>query len=149
MNEKKINTISIIGITFPGLILLSWFLFSNPVADFIEHIPGMDNRPASMIGESEDVDIGALYAAFNGTPSEIQGSWPRFRGADFNNISKEEIKLADNWSEAGPSILWSVDLGEGHAGPVVANGRVYLLDYDEEQRADVLRCFSLDDGKEI
>ena len=149
MNEKTIQIISITGTTVTGLILLSWFLSANPTTDFIEHIPGMDNRPASMSVESEDVDIGALYAAFDGMPSEIQGSWPRFRGADFNNVSKEEIKLADNWSEAGPSILWSVDLGEGHAGPVVANGRVYLLDYDEEKRADMLRCFSLDDGKEI
>jgi outer membrane protein assembly factor BamB len=32
---------------------------------------------------------------------------------------------------------------------VVANGRVYILDYDEEERADILRCFSFDDGREI
>jgi outer membrane protein assembly factor BamB len=42
-----------------------------------------------------------------------------------------------------------VDLGEGHSGPVVDNGRVFVLDYDEGRRADVLRCFSLDDGREI
>ncbi len=149
MNEKAINISSFFGATFIGLILLSWFLFNNPVADFVEQIPGMDNRPDTMSKESEDVNIGAIYAAFNGTPSEIQGSWPRFRGADFNNINKEKIKLADNWGSAGPNILWSVDLGEGHAGPVVANGRVYVLDYDEEKRADILRCFSFDDGKEI
>ncbi|NOR15492.1 MAG: PQQ-binding-like beta-propeller repeat protein, partial [Candidatus Aminicenantes bacterium] len=40
-------------------------------------------------------------------------------------------------------------LGEGHAGPVVSEGRVYILDYNEEERADILRCFSLDDGREI
>lgn len=149
MNEKTINISSIFGATFIGLIFLSWFLFNNPVADLVEQIPGMDNRPDIMSRESEDVNIGAIYAAFNGTPSEIQGSWPRFRGADFNNISKEKIKLADNWGVTGPNILWSIDLGEGHGGPAVANGRVYLLDYDEEKRADLLRCFSFDDGKEI
>ncbi|MFC1560898.1 PQQ-binding-like beta-propeller repeat protein [Candidatus Latescibacterota bacterium] len=149
MNEKTINIISIAGTAFLGLIILTWFLFENPVADFFVLIPGMDNRPASMSGGGEDVAIGALFATFDGIPSEIQGSWPRFRGTDFNNISKEEIKLADNWNATGPNILWSVDLGEGHAGPVVANGRVYLLDYDEEKRADLLRCFSFDDGKEI
>jgi outer membrane protein assembly factor BamB len=42
-----------------------------------------------------------------------------------------------------------VDLGEGHAAPVVMNGRVYVLDYDESRRADALRCFSLRDGREI
>jgi outer membrane protein assembly factor BamB len=42
-----------------------------------------------------------------------------------------------------------VNLGEGHAGAAVVNGRVYVMDYDERRRADLLRCFSLDDGKEI
>lgn len=149
MNEKAIQTVSIIGFLSIGLFFLFWFLLTNPVADFVEHVPGMDNRPASMSGESDNVAIGALFVAFNGIPSDIQGSWPRFRGADSNNISADKIKLADSWSDVGPAVLWSVELGEGHAGPVVANGRVYLLDYDEETRADVLRCFSLDDGREI
>ncbi|HEX72033.1 MAG TPA: hypothetical protein ENN65_01820, partial [Candidatus Hydrogenedentes bacterium] len=42
-----------------------------------------------------------------------------------------------------------MELGEGYAGPVVWNGRVYLLDYDEEERADAIRCLSLEDGREI
>ncbi|MFC1553692.1 PQQ-binding-like beta-propeller repeat protein [candidate division KSB1 bacterium] len=149
MNEKNSNIISTFGTSFLGVIFLSWFLFSNPVSDFVELIPGLDNRPESLSGSSEDVNIGAIYASFDGTPSEIQGSWPRFLGADFDNISKEKIELADSWSEAGPDILWSVDLGEGFAGPAVANGKVYVLDYDEVMRADLLRCFSFDDGREI
>jgi outer membrane protein assembly factor BamB len=46
-------------------------------------------------------------------------------------------------------VLWTTDLGEGYAGPVVQDGRVYVLDYDEATRSDALRCFSLDDGREI
>lgn len=149
MNERSINIIPILGTAFIGVILLSWFLLNNPVADFVEHTPGMDNKPDTISGDEKDINFGSVYAAFKGKPSEIQGSWPRFRGADFSNINKEKIKLADNWSAAGPNILWSVDLGEGHGGPVVANGRVYLLDYDEEKKADLLRCFSFDDGKEL
>jgi outer membrane protein assembly factor BamB len=42
-----------------------------------------------------------------------------------------------------------VDLGEGHAGAAVDRGRVWVLDYDEEERADALRCFSLDTGREL
>jgi len=45
--------------------------------------------------------------------------------------------------------LWSVELGEGHAGAAVAYGRVYVLDYDEELKADILRCFSLENGDEL
>ena len=149
MNEKTIHILSIVCTVFPGAVLLVWFLSANPAADFIEHIPGMDNRPVSMSGGSEDVAIGAIFAAFDGVPSGIPGRWPRFRGVDYTNISRENVRLADTFSTAGPHIVWSVDLGEGHAGPVVANGMVYLLDYDEETRADVLRCFSFDDGREI
>jgi len=149
MTHRAIHIVSTAGSVFLGLVLLSWFLVTNPVDDFVEHVPGMDNRPPSLSTDREEVAIGALFASFGGVPSGIRESWPRFRGWDYDNISDEDITLADAWDESGPAVLWSVDLGEGHAGPVVANGRVYLLDYDEEARADILRCFSLDDGAEI
>jgi outer membrane protein assembly factor BamB len=149
MNEKIVNLTTFIGATFIGLVFLTWWLFYNPVNDFVESVPGRDSRPEGFSSRTEEVDFGAVFAGFDGLPSEIQGSWPRFRGADFDNISKENIPLVESWGNEGPNILWSVDLGEGHAGPVVSNGRVYLLDYDEEERADILRCFSLNDGKEI
>ncbi len=149
MNEKIVNLTTFVSATFIGLVFLSWWLFYNPVNDFVESIPGRDSRPEGFSSRTEEVDLGAMFASFDGLPSEIQGSWPRFRGADFDNISKENIPLVESWGDEGPNILWSVDLGEGHAGPVVSNGRVYLLDYDEEKRADILRCFSLNDGREI
>jgi outer membrane protein assembly factor BamB len=149
MNEKLLNHVTLIGTAFLGLVFLTWWLLYNPVKDFAESIPGMDNRPPGFVSTSDAVEIGAYFASFEGIPSTAKGSWPRFRGAGFDNISKENIELIDRWDDAGPNILWSIDLGEGHAGPVVSNGRVYFLDYDEEQRADVLRCFSFDDGKEI
>jgi outer membrane protein assembly factor BamB len=149
MNEKVINFVTLIGTAFLGLVFLTWWLLHNPVKDFVENVPGMDNRPPDFAHKSAAVEIGAYFDTFEGMPSSLPGSWPRFRGADFDNISKENIKLIDGWGASGPDILWSVDLGEGHAGPVVSNGRVYILDYDEDQRADILRCFSLDDGREI
>jgi len=42
-----------------------------------------------------------------------------------------------------------VNLGQGFAGAAVQDGCVYVLDYDEEARADTMRCLSLDDGREI
>jgi outer membrane protein assembly factor BamB len=149
MNEKRLRLITSLSAACAGLLLLGWWLLYNPVAGFSENIPGMDNRPEFMASELADVDIGSTFAAFSGTASQLPGAWPRFRGADFDNISKEDIPLADSWGEAGPDILWSIDLGEGHAGPVVSEGRVFILDYNEEERADMLRCFSLDDGQEI
>jgi outer membrane protein assembly factor BamB len=45
--------------------------------------------------------------------------------------------------------VWSVGLGEGYAGAAILNGRAYVLDYDQQAKADTLRCLSVADGKEI
>ena len=147
MKNTTLHLLTILGVTVLGLSLISWYLLANPAADFVELVPGLDNRPAFMSVASEAIQIGALFTAFAGMPSDIEGSWPRFRGAYYDNISTEQVRLADSWDDTGPPVLWSVELGEGHAGPVVANGRVYLLDYDEEARADILRCFSFGDER--
>jgi outer membrane protein assembly factor BamB len=42
-----------------------------------------------------------------------------------------------------------VPVGDGYAGPAIANGCVYLMDYDTKNRQDALRCLSLADGQEI
>jgi len=84
-----------------------------------------------------------------GKPADIAGAWPCFRGAGRNNIAADPPRLARSWPAEGPPELWSVDLGEGYAGPAVSDGRVYLLDYDAGRRRDVLRCLSLETGQEI
>ena len=135
-----------------ALLLLSRWFAVDPARELTRSLPGMDGGPPeSERAKSDrlDVDLAGMLQTFDGTPSDLPGSWPRFRGADFDNISKASVKLADRWPEAGPKLLWSVALGEGHAAPVVFNGCVYLFDYDEAARADALRCFSLADGREI
>jgi len=83
----------------------------------------------------------------NGVPSQIVGSWPRFRGQNYDAIAHETVPLARKWPAGGPKKLWSVDLGEGFAAAAVSQGRVYVLDHIPD--ADIMRCLSLDDGKEI
>ncbi len=148
MNENRLITIVVLVFSGIGCLVFSWWFLTDPVKDFIVHDPGMDNRPEVMSNRSA-VLIGSIFNLFDGVPSAITGEWPRFRGSEWDNISKENTSLTDNWGDYGPEILWSIDLGEGHAGPVISNGRVYILDYDEEKRADILRCFSFDDGHEI
>jgi len=107
-------------------------------------------EPAASAGETAPaVSIEGRFTRFDGAPADIGGAWPRFRGADFDNVCKDSVRLAEDWGPAGPAVLWAVDLGEGYAGPAVRNGRVYVLDYDEDEHADALRCFSLADGREI
>ena len=91
---------------------------------------------------------GAAIAAGAGNVQMIPGAWPRFRGPNGDNISTDGTPLATSWGAQGPRRLWSVALGEGHAGAAVLNGRAYVLDYDQAARADKLRCFAFADGRE-
>jgi len=131
--------------------LLAAWVRHDPTRGFIENVPGMDGRPAGKArGRGEKpVEIGESFERFGPNPPAVEGSWPRFRGNRLDNICGEAVKLADKWDPDGPPLKWSLDLGEGHAGPAVHRGRVYILDYDEAERADALRCFSMSDGKEI
>ncbi len=95
------------------------------------------------------VDLSGTFETFDGTPANSSSSWPGFRGPNGDNIATSPVPLADTWPTHGPPLLWSVELGNGYAAPAVENGRVYLLDYDVQQKCDALRCFSLADGREI
>jgi outer membrane protein assembly factor BamB len=53
-----------------------------------------------------------------------------------------------SWPEKGPEVLWTVNLGIGFGGPVVKEGKVYLLDRDDKV-GDKLRCFDYASGKEL
>ena len=132
-----------------ALGLLAWWFLYDPVKIFTVSAPGMDNRKKGVVTSNEFVKIGSEFKLFKSS-EDIPGTrWTRFRGSDFDNISKETVRLIDKWGKNGPRILWKVNLGEGHAAPAVYNGKVYLLDYDETNKADLLRCFSLLTGEEL
>ena len=147
MNYKLISKISIMTLVIAALIIMGWWFFYDPTGQFTESVPGMDNQPEDLQSLVSLVNIGEFFQRFDGIAANVIGSWPRFRGINFDNKSRESSNL--KWGDTGPQILWSVELGEGHAGPAIYNGRAYLLDYDETNRADALRCLSLEDGREI
>ena len=94
----------------------------------------MDTHGSRLPISTQEVKIGESFTAY-GTTEEIPGpGWPRFRGGDFDNISKERIPLTEKWGNIRERIRWKVELGEGHAAPAVYGGRVYLLDYDEKKK---------------
>jgi outer membrane protein assembly factor BamB len=145
--EKNSKILILLTVAVFGTALIMW-LFKSPSIEFNERIPGMDNRPP-MKARSDSVIIGQFFDTL-GIPDElIAGDWPRFRGTDFDNISKDPTPLAEKWDTSGPPVVWRTTLGEGYSGPVVHNGRVYILDYNDRKKADVLRCFSLSSGKEL
>jgi outer membrane protein assembly factor BamB len=73
--------------------------------------------------------------------------WPQFLGPDRNSTSGEKGILR-SWPETGPEILWTVNVGIGYGGPVVKDGKVYLLDRNDET-GDIMRCFNLNTGEEL
>ncbi|SHK07001.1 PQQ-like domain-containing protein [Tangfeifania diversioriginum] len=73
--------------------------------------------------------------------------WPQFLGPDRNSKSPE-TGILRTWPEGGPEVLWTVDLGIGYGGPVVKDGKIYLLDR-EKDKADIMRCFDLNTGEEL
>lgn len=139
----------LLAVILAGLMLVFFWMIYNPVGNFKKSIPGMDNRPDSLAESSQVVVIGEKFQRFSNEESALRGKWSRFRGSDFDNINKENIPLIDGFSEGNAQIKWKVDLGEGHAAPAIYNGKVYLLDYLENEKADALRCFSLETGEEL
>jgi outer membrane protein assembly factor BamB len=126
------------------------FCFNAPVSEkTFAREPGADHSGGGSTAAAKLVGEFKKGADFSGTPSDYPGAWPNFRGSNHDAVSPETVRLARNWGTAGPRQLWAVELGEGYAGPAVRNGRVYLLDYDRENQADVMRCLALSDGREL
>jgi len=132
-----------------GIALLSLWMQESPEGKVKERIPGTDRAAADKTTEAESPLTKGQLTKFDGTPADIPGAWPYFRGKNLDGISDESVPLARKWGAGGPPALWSLDLGEGHAGAAVLEGRVYLIDYDRERQMDSYRCLSLADGKEI
>lgn len=117
-------------------------------------VPGTD-RPAGLAdATTAPVDLSGTFARGEGMPlafpsaADAARAWPGFRGPKLDGISDEMVDPSA-WAKTGPKKLWQVDVGEGYASPAIVNGRAYLLDYDAVARADVLRCLSMGDGRDI
>ncbi len=150
MKKSTVEKTLPIGLAILGVILLYIWLSTDAAKDIKQRLPGEDKRIATLIKEDEPIKITGRLMKYDGVPAELPGAWPRFRGPNFDAISSDEnITLARSWPDNGPKVLWSVDVGEGYAGAAVLAGRVFVLDYDQENKADAVRCLSLDDGKEI
>ncbi len=129
--------------------LLAWWLLYDPVQKFTTSVPGMDNRKKGVAVPVKPVRIGSGFKFFR-VSQDVPGTrWTNFRGPGYDNINKEQVRLIENWGKGGPRILWKKMLGEGHAAPAVYDGKVYLLDYNEGEKSDQLRCFLLSTGEEL
>ncbi len=131
-----------------ALSLMALLLIQGRGTDVAMRVPIAENVPDTA---SEAISFVGELTESDGVPSALPGSWPGFRGPNLDAIVDEDLSGSLNlrWETNKPKTLWEVNLGEGYAGAAVDNGRVYVLDYDQEREGDVIRCISLDDGREI
>jgi outer membrane protein assembly factor BamB len=73
--------------------------------------------------------------------------WPQFLGPKRNSESTQK-DLLRSWPKLGPEVLWTTAVGIGYGGPVIKDGKIYLLDRDDKV-GDKLRCLDLSNGKEL
>jgi outer membrane protein assembly factor BamB len=90
--------------------------------------------------------VGALSWALLAFPMSA-ADWPQFLGPTRNSVSSEK-GLMKSWPANGPQVIWTVAVGKGFGGPVVKDGKVYLLDRDDKV-GDNLRCLDLSNGKQL
>ncbi|MDV6034853.1 MAG: PQQ-binding-like beta-propeller repeat protein [Phycisphaera sp. RhM] len=130
-----------------AVVSLAFWLATGPPGDLEPRTSGRDGT-IDRSGQTARPEPGQPIAG-PGTASDIPGQWPGFLGPGRDSIAPDGPPLARSWPAEGPPVLWSIDVAEGYAGAAISDGRVYVLDYDEEAEADTLRCLSLDDGREI
>jgi len=73
--------------------------------------------------------------------------WPQYLGPNRDSTSPQK-GLLRTWPENRPEVLWTVDVGIGFGGPVIRDGKAYLLDRDKGV-GDIIRCFDFSNGKEL
>lgn len=147
MGKFKATQLIIVLLILIGSGAVIWWLTKDPVDDLSVSLPGTDNRGSDSI--YEEIVIGNLFQSFSEDVPELTEVWACFRGSDRDNISKTRFSLMDRLNENNLPIVWQTELGEGHAGAAIYKGQVFVLDYMEEEHADMLRCFNLKTGEEL
>jgi outer membrane protein assembly factor BamB len=137
---------ALFAIAASALLVFIWQT-KLPAAQVPLRVPAA--RPTNLAASGPSPVAQGKLTTGEGTPAELPGAWPGFRGPARDGLAPEPVPLADSWGPGEPRALWSIQAGEGYAGAAILNGRVYLMDYDRTAGTDALRCLSLADGREI
>jgi outer membrane protein assembly factor BamB len=63
--------------------------------------------------------------------------WPQWMGPKRDSTWRE-TGILEKFPEAGPKVLWRVPVSGGYAGPAVADGRVYVADFQTDANINAL-----------
>lgn len=58
----------------------------------------------------------------------LAANWPQWMGPNRDDVWAES-GIVEKFSEGGPKVLWRKPVNGGFAGPAVAGGKVYVMDY--------------------
>src|SRR5947209_5404198 len=70
----------------------------------------------------------ALLLALALAPAALADDWPQWLGPKRDAVWPE-TGIVDRLPPGGPKVLWRTPVSGGYAGPAVAGGKVYLMDY--------------------
>lgn len=73
--------------------------------------------------------------------------WPQWRGPDRDGISTEK-DWNPQFAASGPKIVWQKEVGFGFGAVTVADGKAYVMGFDENQEVDRVYCFDAVTGEE-
>ena len=104
MNNKNNFIILIASFSFVTLVGLSGMMYwlKSPTKTNM-YARSVDHYAQELANKSKGgyVDMEGTFTSFTGTPSKVvTGSWPRFRGPNFDNISPEKTKLINSFNKS-------------------------------------------------
>ncbi len=88
----------------------------------------------------------ALANCFRIDAESRADDWPQWRGNQRDGVWREQ-GLRDSLPKGQLPLKWSVDVGPGYSGPVVAAGRVFLSDKIDQPARERILCFQESDGR--
>ena len=81
--------------------------------------------------------IATVAAVFCSVTSAHAEDWPQWRGADRLGVW-HDTGIVETFPQGGLKINWRVPIGSGYAGPAVADGRVFVLDWHDDPNSNTL-----------
>jgi len=79
----------------------------------------------------------SILIVFASTICTMGQDWSQWRGVERQGIWHED-GIIDQFPDDGLKVKWRVPIGSGYAGPAVANGRVFALDWTEDASSRTL-----------
>jgi outer membrane protein assembly factor BamB len=78
------------------------------------------------------------------SPASPTSAWPQFLGPTRNAVYTG-APLADQWPDAGPTVVWRSAVGEGYASPSVSDGRLVVAHRTGNEL--LVNCYELLTGR--